>query len=63
MLERLTSRKFLLTVAGCLVVLLKGLGVVAIEDENLWQLLAALGAFVGVEGMADIVSRWQNADF
>lgn len=62
-MERLTSRKFLLTVAGCFIVLLKGLGVIAIEDDNLWQLLAAVLGFVGVEGAADIVGRWKQTDF
>lgn len=61
-IKSLGSRKFLLTLAGTIIIFLKGIGVIAIEDDNLWQLIASIAAFVGIEGAADIVGRWRNTN-
>lgn len=61
-IKSLASRKFLLTLAGTIIIFLKGIGILSIEDDNLWQLIASIAAFVGVEGAADIVGRWRNTN-
>jgi len=58
--ERFTSRKFLLTVAGCFIILLKALGVISLEDEAIWQLITIILGFLGVEGARDIVATWRE---
>lgn len=58
--QRFTSRKFLLTLFACVVFLLKALGIITADDEALWQLFAAILAFLGFEGSRDIVAAWQE---
>jgi len=58
--ERLTSRKFLLTVLGAVIILLASLGIVPIEDDNAWQLIAILMGYAGIEGASDLVGRWRQ---
>jgi uncharacterized membrane protein len=53
----LKSRKFWMAIAGALLPVLNeqlGLG---ISQETLTMALLMLGSFIGVEGVADIVSR------
>lgn len=59
-LARLTSRKFLVTVLGAVIILLSGLDVIPLADDNAWQLIAILLTYVGIEGAADLVSRWRQ---
>lgn len=58
--KRLTSRKFLLTVAGSLAILLKIVGVLPAGNTELWQLIAAAMGYAGIEGGKDIVSAWRQ---
>ena len=58
--ERLTSRKFLITLLGAVVVLLSNLGVIPLNDNNAWQLIAILLSYLGVEGAADVASAWRH---
>ena len=58
--ERFTSRKFLVTLLGAVVVLLASLGIVPIEDDNAWQLIAILMGYAGIEGAADLAGRWRQ---
>jgi len=59
--DRLKSRKFLLSLLGVFFVLLKAAGVIDPTDDNLWQLIAIVLGYVGVEGSVDLVARWRDA--
>jgi hypothetical protein len=54
-MDKLKSRKFLLALASALVILLKGLGVVDFRDDAVWQLIAIVLGWIGVEGVVDFV--------
>ncbi|MBI1729825.1 hypothetical protein HYR53_04320 [Candidatus Acetothermia bacterium] len=58
--NRLTSRKFLITLMGALVVLLSNSGVILLDDNNAWQLIAILLSYLGIEGAADVASAWRR---
>jgi uncharacterized membrane protein len=58
--ERLTSRKFLITLLGAVVMLFSNLGVIPLNDNNAWQLIAILLSYLGIEGAADIASAWRR---
>lgn len=57
---KLLSRKFLLALCGSVVVLLKGLGVLNLDDESLWQMVTLILGWIGVEGAADVVRHWRT---
>lgn len=60
--QRLTSRKFLLTLAGSVAILLKIVGVLPADNTELWQLIAALMGYIGIEGAKDLVSAWRQGN-
>lgn len=62
LMKILGGRKFVLSTAGLIVISLKLFGVVHADDSTLWQFLALLLAYLGVEGGADIVSRWKAGE-
>jgi hypothetical protein len=53
------GRKFLLVaLAGLLLALNDSLNL-GIDRETIWQIVVLIGGFVGLEGAADIVSRFR----
>lgn len=59
-LARLSSRKFLLVVAGIVFYILGGaLGHFSwdVVSDAIWKIV---GGYVGVEGLADIISRFKS---
>lgn len=58
LLARLTSRKFVLTVITFLLFVFSDK--LGIDEETKRQILATFLGFVGVEGLADIVSRFDK---
>jgi len=51
------SRKFLLTALGALLLALNASLDLGIDRETIWQIVALIAGFVGVEGAADIIAR------
>lgn len=45
---------------GALVVLLSNSGVILLDDNNAWQLIAILLSYLGIEGAADVASAWRR---
>ena len=58
-LDSLKSRKFWLTAGFAVVVILNAKFGHLLNNEDLLLILGATGGFVGVEGIADIISRLQ----
>lgn len=58
--ERLSSRKFLLTVAFGLLVIANKAFEFGISDSDLDQLFSAVLAFIGFEGAADVVKSYRK---
>ena len=58
-LDSLKSRKFWLTAGFAFVVILNAKFGHLLNNEDLLLILGATGGFVGVEGIADIISRLQ----
>lgn len=61
LLERFTSRKFLLSLIGLIIVTLASAGAIPLSDDNLWQLITIILGYIGVEGAADITRSWREA--
>jgi len=55
--SRLTSRKFLFASFATGIFVAQGLGYIHMDQQTLTNLLIAIGGYVGVEGVADIVER------
>lgn len=58
--SRLTSRKFLLTVAVGLVIVINKAFNLGFTDAQIGDLVTAVAAYVGVEGIADAVRAYQK---
>jgi hypothetical protein len=59
--KRLTSRKFLFTLALFLVVISNGIFELGLEQADIYTLFGIVGSYVGVEGLNDIMSRVPEA--
>jgi hypothetical protein len=59
-LSRLTSRKFLLTVAASLTAYGVATADNTITVSEVWTILTPILAYLGVEGAADVVTRRTN---
>lgn len=57
LLARLSSRKFLSAVVGAIVVFGNHYWNWGLTEEQVWQVLTPLLAFIGVEGAADVRGR------
>lgn len=64
-LIKFTSRKFIISLVGLVIVTLSAslasTGDIVISDDNLWQVIALILGYLGVEGAADIVRSWREA--
>lgn len=58
-LSSLLTRKFLLALVGAVVVFGNAMWGWGINEEQVWQILTPLLAFIGVEGAADFRERRQ----
>jgi hypothetical protein len=58
--ERLTSRKFLLALGGAVTILLANLGLIPLEDDGAWHLIAIIMGHAGIEGASDLVFAWRK---
>lgn len=56
-LERITSRKFLLTVFGALTVILNTVLELGLSENDLTLVSGILVSFIGAEGVADAIAR------
>lgn len=54
-MEKLKSRKFILAVVSAVIILLKGLNVINLDDDSVWQLIIIVLGWIGVEGAADVI--------
>ena len=57
------SRKFLLVVVGGLFIALNETMGWKVPEETVWQMVILAGGFIGIEGIADIVSRFKSEPF
>lgn len=56
-LKRFASRKFIASLVGAIVVFGNGVGWWKLDTTEVWQVLAPLLAYIGVEGVADLKER------
>lgn len=60
--QRLSSRKFLLTVAVGALIIMRGMNILTLSDDLIAQLVTVAGMFIGVEGASDLVKTFQKKE-
>ena len=58
--ERMSSRKFLMSAFGAVLILASSLEIIPLDDDSAWQLISILMGYVGIEGATDLVGAWRR---